>query len=117
MKDMKGYGFLSVSIIAEIIATVCLKLSEGFTILLPSIIVAIGYGIAFFMLSLSLKYLALSLAYAIWSGVGTALTAILGILIFSEPLSLGIVLGVTCIILGVIFMNTSTSTDNKTATE
>lgn len=106
---MKGYGLLSTAIVAEIVATICLKLSEGFTVLAPSIVVVIGYGLAFFMLSKALAFLPLSLAYAIWSGVGTALTTILGILIFAEPFSLGVVLGISCIILGVVFMNTSKS--------
>lgn len=104
---MKGYVYLSVSIITEIIATLCLKLSEGFTVLLPSIIVVLGYGIAFYMLGKALKFMPLSLAYAIWSGVGTAVTAIIGILIFDEPLSIGVVFGIACIIFGIVLMNSS----------
>ena len=102
---MKGYIYLSISILAEIAGTLSLKLSDGFTVLLPSIIVGIGYGLAFYMLSKSLVHLPLSLAYAIWSGVGTALTAVLGILIFDEPLSIGMILGILCIIGGVALMN------------
>ena len=102
---MKGYIYLSISILAEILATLSLKLSEGFTVLLPSFVVVIGYGLAFFTLSKSLVYLPLSLAYAIWSGVGTALTAVLGILLFDEPLSIGMIAGILCIIGGVVLMN------------
>ena len=102
---MKGYIYLSISIVAEILATLSLKLAEGFTVLLPSIVVVIGYGLAFYMLSKTLIYLHLSLAYAIWSGVGTALTAILGIVVFDEPLSIGLIMGILCVIGGVALMN------------
>lgn len=102
---MKGYIYLSISIVAEILATLSLKLAEGFTVLLPSIIVVIGYGLAFYMLGKTLIYLPLSLAYAIWSGVGTALTAILGIVVFDEPLSIGLIMGILCVIGGVALMN------------
>ena len=106
---MKGYVYLSISIITEIIGTLCLKLSEGFTVLIPSIIVVIGYGIAFYMLGKALKFMPLSLAYAIWSGVGTAVTAIIGIMIFDDPLSIGVVFGIVCIIFGIVLMNSSGS--------
>lgn len=102
---MKGYMYLSVSIVAEIAGTLSLKFSEGFTVLFPSIIVVIGYGLAFYMLGKSLAFLPLSLAYAIWSGVGTALTAVLGIVLLDDPLSIGVILGIICIIGGVVLMN------------
>ncbi|MFB5283128.1 DMT family transporter [Peribacillus sp. Hz7] len=104
-----GYLWLAIAIIAEVFGSSMLKLTGGFKKLVPTIGVIIGYGLAFFMLSKALAFLPLSLAYAIWSGVGTALTTILGILIFAEPFSLGVVLGISCIILGVVFMNTSKS--------
>lgn len=106
---MKGYLFLSISIMTEIIGTLSLKLSDGFTKLFPSIIVVIGYALAFYCLGKTLAYLPLSLAYAIWSGVGTALTAILGIWIFDDPISIGGILGILFIIGGVVLMNTSSS--------
>lgn len=102
---MKGYLFLCISIISEVIATMFLKLSEGFTIVLPSMIVAIGYGCAFFFLGKTLAHLPLSLAYAIWSGVGTALTAIIGVLLFEDPISIGVILGIILIIGGVALLN------------
>ncbi|WP_413367649.1 DMT family transporter [Lysinibacillus sp. 3P01SB] len=106
---MKGYMYLSISILAEIAGTFSLKFSEGFTVLLPSIIVVIGYGLAFYMLSKSLTYMPLSLAYAIWSGVGTALTAVLGIVFLDDPLSLAGILGILCIIGGVVLMNNTSN--------
>ncbi|WP_249316590.1 multidrug efflux SMR transporter [Bacillus sp. FJAT-50079] len=102
---MKGFIFLSISITTEIIATMLLKLSNGFTVILPTIGVIIGYGLAFYFLSKSLEFIPLSIAYAIWSGVGTALTAILGIIFFSDPINLGVVLGILSIIFGVVMMN------------
>ncbi|WP_099355495.1 DMT family transporter [Fredinandcohnia onubensis] len=104
---MKGYLALSISIICEIFATAMLKMSEGFTVLFPSVGVIIGYGLAFYCLSLCLKTLPLSLAYAIWSGVGTALTAVIGALVWGEVFSTLKLAGIILIIGGVILLNSS----------
>ncbi|MCC3359517.1 DMT family transporter [Bacillus sp. REN16] len=106
---MKGYLALTISIIAEIVATTMLKMSEGFTVLFPSIGVIVGYGIAFYCLSLCLKSLPLSLAYAIWSGVGTALTAVIGALVWGEVFTTIKLAGIILIIGGVILLNSSKS--------
>ncbi|MGN7296372.1 DMT family transporter [Ferdinandcohnia sp. SAFN-114] len=106
---MRGYLALSISIICEIFATAMLKMSEGFTVLLPSVGVIIGYGLAFYCLSLCLKTLPLSLAYAIWSGVGTALTAVIGALVWGEVFSTLKLAGIILIIGGVILLNSSKS--------
>ena len=79
---MKNWIFLSIAIVSEVIATSGLKASEGFTVLVPSIIVAVGYSSAFFFLSLTLRTIPVGMAYAIWSGVGVALITILGWIIF-----------------------------------
>ncbi|MGA3601962.1 DMT family transporter [Lysinibacillus agricola] len=102
---MKGYLFLTLSIVSEVFATTMLKLSEGFTILGPSIAVVFGYGISFYSLSLCLKTLPLSLAYAIWSGIGTALTVIVGIVIWGDIFNLYSAIGITLIIGGVLLLN------------
>lgn len=102
---MKGYLFLAISIVCEVFATTMLKLSEGFTVIGPSIAVAFGYGISFYSLSLCLKTLPLSLAYAIWSGVGTALTVVLGIVIWGDVFNLYTALGISFIIGGVFLLN------------
>ena len=102
---MKGYLFLALSIVSEVIATTMLKFSEAFTILGPSIAVAVGYGISFYSLSLCLKTLPLSLAYAIWSGIGTALTVIVGIVVWGDIFNLYSALGIILIIGGVILLN------------
>jgi len=104
---MKGYMFLSISIVGEIFGTMMLKMSEGFTQLLPSIGVVIGYLIAFYCLSLCLTMIPLSLAYAIWSGVGTALTVLIGVLLWDDPFNILTLVGIILIIGGVAFLNTA----------
>lgn len=108
---MKGYLFLSISIISELVATSLLKLSDGMTVLLPSLGVAVGYGLAFYLLSLSLKSIPLSLAYAIWSGVGTALTALIGVVFWGEVLTVLMLVGIVFIIGGVVLLNSSSETE------
>jgi len=75
---MKTALILFFAILSEVIATIALKLSDGFTRIVPSVIVVIGYGASFYLLSISLKVLPIGLAYAIWSGVGIVLTVIGG---------------------------------------
>jgi len=104
---MKGYITLATAIIGEIFGTSMLKLSEGFTKLLPSLGFIVGMGIAFYALSLCLNYLPLGTAYAIWSGVGTAATALIGLLVFHEPFNVLMIVGIILIIGGVVFLNTS----------
>ena len=72
------YLYLSIAIVAEVIATTALKASEEFTRLWPSVIVIIGYSIAFYCLSLSLKTISVGVAYAIWTGVGMVLITLAG---------------------------------------
>jgi len=108
---MRGYLFLSISIISELVATSLLKLSDGMTVLLPSLGVAVGYGLAFYLLSLALKTIPLSLAYAIWSGVGTALTALIGVVFWGEVLTVLMLVGIVFIIGGVVLLNSPTETE------
>ncbi|MEK5521915.1 DMT family transporter [Heyndrickxia sp. FSL W8-0423] len=104
---MKAYIFLAISIIGEVFATAMLKMSEGFTNFLSSLAVIVGYGLSFYFISLALKTIPLSLAYAIWSGVGTALTALIGILIWDELFSTLKLAGILLIIGGVVLLNFS----------
>jgi multidrug resistance protein EbrB len=105
MKKNVGYIALSIAIASEVVGTTMLKLSEGFTQLLPSIGVIIGFVIAFYSLSISLRELPLSLAYAIWSGVGTVLTAIVGIVVWGDPFGILMFAGIVLIVGGVVFLN------------
>ena len=97
--------FLSIAIISEVIATSALKSSEGFTKLFPSILVIVGYGIAFYFLSLTLKYIPVGIAYAIWSGVGITFISIIGYFIFKQQLDLPAIVGIVLIIFGVVVIN------------
>ncbi|NEW41640.1 multidrug efflux SMR transporter [Nocardia cyriacigeorgica] len=95
--------FLALAIVSEISATVSLKLSEGFTKLVPSIVVVIGYAAAFVFLSQALKRgMGVGVAYGIWSAVGVAAVAVIGALFLDERLSLVQVGGIVLVILGVV---------------
>ena len=93
------------AVLSEVIATTALKLSEGFTKLVPSIVVVVGYGLSFYLLSLSLKVLSIGLAYALWSGIGIVLTVIAGILLWREPLDWARGIGIFLIMLGIAIIN------------
>jgi len=93
------------AVLSEVIATAALKLSEGFTKLVPSIVVVVGYGLSFYLLSLSLKVLPIGLAYALWSGIGIVLTVIAGILLWREPLDWARGIGIFLIMLGIAIIN------------
>ena len=93
------------AIVAEVTATVALRYSSGFTRLLPSLVVALGYGASFYLLAITLKRLSLSTTYAVWSGVGTALIALVGVVALEERLTAAKVLGLVLIIVGVVVLN------------
>ena len=102
---MNGYGFLALAIVLEIISTSMLKASEGFSKILPSIVFMIGMGTSFYALSQALQYIPLSIAYAIWSGLGTALTALVALLVWKESINIYTALGIGFIIIGVALLN------------
>ncbi|AIF67410.1 hypothetical protein GZ22_12690 [Terribacillus saccharophilus] len=103
---MKAGIFLALAIVLETIASSMLKVSDGFSILLPSIIVVVGYLGAFLFLSFTLKSMSLSTAYATWSGAGTALTAMIGITVFEESASWMKFIGLALVIVGLVLLNT-----------
>lgn len=100
--------YLALAIVFEVAGTTCMKLSAGFTKLVPSIVMWVFYGLCFCFLTLSLKKVDVSIAYAIWSGVGTALIATVGVLYFREPITLLKFAGLVAIIGGVVAL-TATS--------
>ncbi len=102
---MNGYVLLGIAIALELFATSMLKASAGFTKLVPSIVFIAGMSSSFYILSQALAVIPLSTAYAIWSGVGTALTALIGVLIWKEQLNLYSVLGILLIVMGVVLLN------------
>jgi len=99
------YLYFIAAILLEVAGTTSLKLSQGFTRLVPSILVAIFYLLSFFLLSQTLKRIDVGVVYAIWSGVGTALIATIGILWFKEPVTLIKIASIALIILGVVGLN------------
>jgi multidrug resistance protein EbrA len=102
---MNAYVLLFVAIVSEVFGSSMLKATNGFKKLVPTLGVIIGYGAAFYALSLALKTLPLGMAYAIWAGLGTALTALVGILIFKENFNLKTLFGLVLIIGGVALLN------------
>lgn len=102
---MQQWIFLSVAIISEVIATSALKASEGFTRLWPSLIVTVGYMVAFYFLSLTLKTIPVGVAYAIWSGVGVSLIALIAWVFFGQALDPPAVIGLLLIVAGVVVLN------------
>lgn len=109
---MQQWLFLAVAIISEVIGTSALKSAAGFTRLVPSCIVIAGYTSAFYFLSLTLKTVPVGVAYAIWSGAGTALIAVIGWVFMGQRLNIPSLIGILLIISGVailnIFSNTAT---------
>ncbi len=99
-----GYLYLAAAIVAEVVATSALKSSEGFTRLGPSAVVVIGYGIAFWCLSMVLRTVPIGVAYAIWSGVGIALIALIGWIVFKQSLDLAALAGIGLIVTGVVVL-------------
>jgi small multidrug resistance pump len=99
------YVFLIGAIIAEVVATTSLKASEGFTKFWPSVVVVVGYAIAFYLLSLVLKSIPTGVAYAIWSGVGVVLIALAAWLLQGQKLDAAAMIGMALIVAGVVVMN------------
>ncbi len=102
---MQQWIFLSIAIVSEVIATSCLKAAEGFTRFWPSLVVVVGYLLAFYLLSLTLKTIPVGVAYAIWSGVGIVLIALSGWLFLEQSLDTPAVIGLTLIVSGVLVIN------------
>ena len=101
---MKNWLILFIAILSETIATTALKASEGFTVLLPSIIVVIGYCLSFYFLSLTLRTIPVGIAYAVWSGVGVALVTLFGVLVYNQRLDFSALVGISLIMLGVVVL-------------
>ena len=101
---MAKWTFLAMAIFSEIVATSSLKSTEGFTNLIPSVIVLVGYSAAFYFLSLTLNEMPVGIAYAIWSGVGIVGIAIVAMIFHEQNLDAGAMIGMGLIILGIIVM-------------
>jgi len=99
--------YLALAIVLEVSGTTCMKLSEGFTKTVPSILLFVFYILSFCFLTLALKKIDVSVAYAVWSGVGTALIATIGVLWFKEPATAMKLISLGLIIIGVVGLNLS----------
>jgi small multidrug resistance pump len=102
---LNAYLYLSVAIAAEVIATSALRAAEGFTVLWPSLIAVVGYVVAFYFLSLTLKTMPVGVAYAIWSGVGIVVVSIVALVLYKQVLDLPALLGMGLIMAGVVVIN------------
>lgn len=102
---MNAYLILFAAIVFEIMATSLVKLSNGFTNLLPTSVLLVFYGISFYLLSLSVKTIPLGIAYAIWSGVGIVVISLVGIFAFKQHLDFPAMLGIALIMIGCVIIN------------
>jgi len=100
-----GKLYLTIAIISEVVGTSALKASNGFTNFLPSMIVIIGYGLSFYMLSLTLKTINIGIAYAIWAGLGIVLVALISAFWYKQIPDLPAILGMSLILVGVVIIN------------
>jgi small multidrug resistance pump len=100
-----NHVYLAIAIVAEVAATSALKASEGFSRLGPSLVVVLGYAVAFFCLSLTLRTIPVGIAYAIWSGAGIVLIAAIGWVFFRQALDPPAIIGLGLIISGVLIVN------------
>ncbi|MEQ1601713.1 MAG: multidrug efflux SMR transporter [Methylophilaceae bacterium] len=100
-----NWFYLSIAIIAEVVATSALKSANGFTEILPSIIVVVGYLLSFYLLSLTLSSIPVSVVYAIWSGVGMALITLIGWKFYGQALDTPAMIGLVLIVTGVVLLN------------
>ncbi|MBI3500677.1 MAG: multidrug efflux SMR transporter [Bacteroidetes bacterium] len=94
--------YLLLGIIFEVLGTVCMKMADGFTKLVPSILVFLFYGLCLVFLTLVFKKLDIGVTYAIWAGIGTALTAIIGFVYFQEPVTIVKISSIVLIIIGIM---------------
>jgi len=106
---MSHWLYLSIAIAAEVIGTSFLKTSEGLTRPGPSVVVVVGYVVAFYFLSLTLKTMPVGIAYAVWAGAGVALITFIGWAFFAQSLDRAAIVGIGLIVAGVVVINTLSS--------
>ncbi|WNC88351.1 SMR family transporter [Paraburkholderia sp. FT54] len=99
------YALLGIAIVAEVIATSAMRASEGFSRLWPSAVVVLGYGVAFYCLSLTLKSIPVGIVYAIWSGAGIVLITLVAVLLYGQVPDVPAIIGLGLIIAGVAVLN------------
>ena len=102
---MPGLAYLAIASVGEVIATSFLRASAGFTQLVPTIVVVVGYGITFYFFSLALQTIPVGIGYAIWSGVGIVLVSIIAYFVYGQSLDLPALIGIALILAGVLVIN------------
>ena len=102
---MHPWALLIIAIVAEVIGTSALRASDGCSRLWPSVLVIVGYAVAFYFLSLTLKTIPMGVSYAIWSGVGIVLISLVGWLVFDQTLDAPALAGMGLIVTGVLVIN------------
>jgi len=102
---LKFWIFLLIATLAEVIATSALKATDGFTKLVPTAIVVIGYAIAFYFLALSLKQIPIGVAYAVWAGLGIVFISVIAWFVYGQKLDLAAIIGIVLILSGVLVIN------------
>ena len=101
---MNNWVYLGLAIFSEVIATASLKSTEGFTRLVPSIVVLVGYSAAFYFLSLTLDTIPIGVAYAVWSGVGVATITLVSFVVYDQKIAPAGLLGIGLIVAGVVVL-------------
>jgi len=105
LAGISPWALLAVAILAEVVGTSFLKSADGFTRLWPSLAVVASYVVAFGFLGLALRTLPVGIAYAVWSGVGVALIAVIGWVVFRQRLDAAAIIGIALIVAGVVVLN------------
>ncbi|NOD83373.1 MULTISPECIES: SMR family transporter [unclassified Ruegeria] len=101
----QAYLYLMLAVVAETIGTTALQASQQFTRFWPSVLVVVGYGVAFYLMALTLKYMPVGIVYAIWSGLGIFLIAVIGFIVFGQRLDWPAILGLTLILSGILIIH------------
>lgn len=105
-----AYIYLAIAIVTEVAATSALKASEEFTKLIPSLIVIVGYGVAFYLLTLVLRTIPVGITYAVWAGLGIVLVALVGAILYKQIPDIPAVIGMGLIVVGVVIINVFSKT-------
>ena len=106
---MNAWAYLIVAVLTEVCGTTCMKLSDGFSRLIPSILLYVFYAVSFMLLTLALKTIDVSVAYAVWSALGTACIALIGAMYFKEPVTAARVACLLLIVVGVVGLQLTSS--------
>ncbi|WP_179404225.1 DMT family transporter [Burkholderia guangdongensis] len=102
---LPGFAWLAIAIVAEVVATSALRAADGFTRVWPSLIVVVGYAIAFYCLSITLRTMPVGIIYAVWSGAGILLITLVAMLLYRQMPDVPAMIGLSLIVAGVVVLN------------